>query len=303
MNRGIYTVANNKVVNQLAAFLNSIKRNWKDHPTVCVVPYDEHYTDVIELIKSYENVVFYDDVPALEQLDIFVGNLWMPLTSMVDAWKSKNKPIPHRLGMYRRFIGTTDRGLFDRFIYLDVDTYVFQPLDEFFELLDTYDIVAHDFQGTDPKHVFNLESLKLDSFLTGRLEDRVQCGGFIATKRNVFSNEEWRRVASLMVEDEEVFYPWAPIQSLWCYMFNKFQKKFVNLTRHWPQEKVTHDSQTYTKFVFEDGKLYEDGKMLYYFHHIGVPADSFNRICQGSEPKHPFRYRNVFEYYRFKQWQ
>lgn len=301
MEKGIYTVANDRVANQLIAFLNSLERNWPDHPIVCVVPYDDHFDEVATIVKQYDKVVVFDDTIALAELDKFIGNLWMPLTSIVETWKSRNKHVPHRLGMYHRFIGTTSYGLFDRFIYLDVDTFVFQPLDEFFDLLDEYDIVAHDFQGTDPSHVFNLESDKLSKFLNGDLADQIHCGGFFATKKALYSNEQWQQIGSLMQQYEDVLYPWAPDQSFWCFMFNILRKRFVNLVRHWPSEKVTHDAQTYTKFEFEDGALYDKGKRIYYFHHIGVPAEEFNRVCEGREPKHEFRYRNVFEYYRFME--
>lgn len=299
MNRGIYTVANDKVVNQLISFLNSIQRNWPNHYTVCVIPYDQHCEKVKDIVRKRNNVVMFDDEIALQAFDRYIGNLWMQQEEIVATWQKANKHVPHRLGMHRRFLGLTQEGLFDEYVYLDVDTFVFKPMDKLLDMLIHFDIVAHDFQGIDPSHVFNVESLRLPEFLNGTLADQIQCGGLMVNKKGTFSNEEWLSIPKLLKEDINAIYPWAPIQSLWCWMFNKFQKSFVNLVRYWPEEQITHDAQTYTKFEFRDGKLYEGEKEVLYFHHIGVPAEEFNRICEGKEPRHEFRYRDVFEYYRF----
>lgn len=299
MKRGIYIVVNDRMANQLIALLNSFKEHWPSHYTICVIRYDVHCEKIENIVRDYDNVVMFDDDIYLSQLDKFFGDLWMRLPHAVEAWKSKNKQIPFRIGMHRRFVGLLDPGLFDQFIYLDADIYINRSLDEVFDMLEHFDVVAHDYQFTGPQHVFNMSSPKVAQIVNGNLEDQIQCAGFLASKKGLFSEEQWKSLNKLLEEDGEMLYPWGPDQSLWNYMINKFQVNFINLVRYWPEDQVTHDSQTYTKFSFVNGKLYEGDKEILYFHHIGVPAEEFNRICEGREPKHEFRYRDVFEHYRF----
>lgn len=296
--RGIYLLANNRVSNQLIALLNSFKYNWPNHYPICIIPYDENVSSIVEIIKDYSNVTLYSNSEALKECDNYFAEIWQQCPLAIEAWKSKNKPIPFRLGEHRRFIAFK-AGLFEQFLYIDVDTYINRSFEELFTLLNKFDIVAHDFQQTGPQHVFNTEAPRLKEVLNGELLDQIQCTGMIVSKASLVTEEHWKKLPGLVAKYQEVLYPWSADQPIWNFMFNIFKWKFVNLTRYWPNEKVTHDAQTYVSFDFRNGKLFENEKELLYFHHIGVPAEEFNRICEGKEPIHNFRYQNVFKFFRY----
>lgn len=295
--RGIYIVCNNKVANQVIALLNSLKVHWPEHPSIIVVPYDDDHSEIVKLIKHYDNVTFYSNEDAIARCDKYFIDLWSKCPRMIEAWQSKNKEVPFRLGMHRRFVGYFDP-MFDQFVYLDSDIYVNNDLTPMFQWLDDYECVGYDQQHTGPQHVFNLESPLVKQF-GDDLTNKIQCAGFILSRSNAFTEAHWEQLNETIEQEQEIFYPWGPDQTLLNYMINKFGKKFINLGVSLPESERTFDAQTYTKFTFKDGVLYQDDKRLTYFHHIGVPADEFNLLCEGKRPKHEFRYQNVFLYYRY----
>lgn len=301
MKKGIYIVANDRVCNQLIALLNSIKVNWPSHYPICIIPYNSICTEVETVVSKYKDVFMFEDLEALIEVDKFFGNIWMSCEPAIQVWKSKNKHIPHRLGEHRRFLAFTQNAPFDEFLYIDVDTYVNRDLSDLFELLGEFDLIAHDYQFKAPKHALNVDSKKISTLLNGQLNDQVMCSGFFLSKRDVFTKEQWGRLPLFIQKDSDLLHYWAPDQTLLNYILNKFKIKFVNLIRYWPEEKRTADSQTYTKFEFESGRIYQEGRLITYFHHIGVPAEEFNRICDGKKPTHDFRYQNIFNYFRYKE--
>ncbi|NET69682.1 MAG: hypothetical protein F6K62_01070 [Sphaerospermopsis sp. SIO1G2] len=56
MERGIYTLANDTVYDQLVALLNSIEKNIGTHIPVCIIPYNDKLSKVELEINSRPNV-------------------------------------------------------------------------------------------------------------------------------------------------------------------------------------------------------------------------------------------------------
>lgn len=301
MVRGIYTVANDKMANQLIALLNSFQQNWSNHYPIIVIPYDDNCLKIQEIIKEYSSfmpVEFLNDQEVLTACDKYFTILWDTCDQIKTAWKTKNKSFPFRLGMCRRFIGFLF-GEFDQFLYVDADVYINRNLEDLFEFFNQYDAIAHDYQFTDPTHVFNMKSSKISQLVKGDLKDKIQCGGFLMAKKNLFSKEQWRETQKTIYLDQDVLHPWGPDQTLYNYLLHRYNVNFVNLIRYWPEEKRTRDAQTFSKFEFKNGQLYDQGRLITYFHHIGVPADEINLVCAGKKPKYEFRYQDVFLYFRY----
>jgi hypothetical protein len=67
MKRGIYTLANDKVYDQLVAFLNSIETNYSPNIPVCVIPFN----DELELVKAElakgENTFLFTDQNSIQK--------------------------------------------------------------------------------------------------------------------------------------------------------------------------------------------------------------------------------------------
>jgi hypothetical protein len=59
--KGIYTLANDNVYDQLVALLNSITANYSKTIPVCVIPYDDKIEKVKEEIRKRKNVFLFDD--------------------------------------------------------------------------------------------------------------------------------------------------------------------------------------------------------------------------------------------------
>jgi hypothetical protein len=119
--RGIYFLANDRLFDQVLAFLNSLRAHEPDIP-VCLIPYDDQ-TRRIRALQSSHGFVVLDD-PALLA--------WCDETSL--------RFHPRVRGHYRKLAAW--RGIFDEFIYIDVDTVLLRPVTPFFALLEQHDVVT-----------------------------------------------------------------------------------------------------------------------------------------------------------------
>jgi hypothetical protein len=121
MGRGVYFLANDFVLDQAIAFLNSFRRY---NPTIplCLIPYNDDATRVAALSTRYTFSLWqHDDVlRACDEIStLFHG---------------------HIVGQYRKLAMWS--GDFDQFVYVDCDTVVLHPVDFVFAHLDIFEFVA-----------------------------------------------------------------------------------------------------------------------------------------------------------------
>ena len=114
--KGVYIVANDKVIEQAIALLNSVRFYDPDIPVV-MIPFDENYQQTAQILKDKHGVTLYQDLDFIKQLsqqlfDIFGENFF-------------NKP--NKLRKQACWFGE-----FDEFIYIDTDIVVFEPLSNSF---------------------------------------------------------------------------------------------------------------------------------------------------------------------------
>jgi hypothetical protein len=121
MEQGIYFIANDNTFDLAVAFLNSL-RTFEPLIPACLIPYDTHIRNIIDLKHRYNFTVWDDDAELL----------WCDAISERFHGRS--------CGHYRKL--AIWNGPYQRFIYIDIDTVVLSGLELPFTLLDDYDILA-----------------------------------------------------------------------------------------------------------------------------------------------------------------
>lgn len=297
---GIYTLANDKVFDQLVGLLNSIEANaGQDYP-VCVIAYNDQLDRVKQELANRPNVTLLDSPELFKFWEDFSYDVWKAHPTALDDWKAQGVSTRfYRVGENHRYCAFDDDAPFDRFIYLDADTLVMGPLEPFFKALDDSDFAVYDFQFKDPSHIFNLESDRLEPlFGQERIQQEIFCSGCYASRKGVFSRDDLAAVvASLEAGDADVLYLGAPNQSVLNYMVMKSGRRVHNLARHWPKEAATGNSVTSSHFVAQDHVLYDDQARLTYLHYIGISSRVFKSLCEGNNIDFP--YREIFLHYRY----
>ncbi|MEG4805613.1 sugar transferase [Microcoleus sp. ARI1-B5] len=286
--KGICTLANDTVYDQLIALLNSIEVILGSNTPVCIYPFDEQVQQIKAEISKRPNVFMYEDSVSIQRWDKFME---------AAAPERLNRKKFRLYGAHRRFCAFD--GPFEKFIYMDADTLAMNSLDAVFDKLNEFDFVVYDFQFTDPTKVYNLSSPKLlKVFEQNRLNSEVFCSGFYGSKQGVFDGDTRQWVlAQLQSGEAEILYAGAGEQPLLNYMVMKTGIYSYNFARHLPDSEKTGCSVTSQHFEEQDRVLYDKGNRLTYIHYIGVQPDLIRRVCAGENIEFP--YRDLFLHYRY----
>ncbi len=294
---GICTLANDYVLDQAIALLNSISATMGPDFPVCIFPYDDRIEQLQAAIADRPNVSIFSDAAAITAWENQAKRIWDVHPTAKQSWPQPRADEYYRMGMHRRFVAFS--APFDRFIYMDADTLLLTDATPVFEKLDQYDWVVYDFQYRDPTHVYNVASSQFNHlFSPDTLEQKMFCAGFYAAKRGVLSANclDWM-VAELAAADADLLYPRAPDQTILNYWVMKANLSVYNFARELPPEQAVGCCVTSPHFKRQDAKLYDRGNPLLYLHYIGLPADLFTKICAGANFACP--YRDIFLHYRY----
>jgi len=126
--KGIYIVANDEVIDNTIALLNSI-RSYDKEVSIMMIPYDENYQRVYKVAKQYGVELYpYSSVKRfLNDLEnIFDSNFFLH---------------PNKLVKLLCFFGP-----FDEFLYLDTDIIVFEKIVNILDNLKHHDFISCDHQ-------------------------------------------------------------------------------------------------------------------------------------------------------------
>jgi hypothetical protein len=284
---GICTLANDRVLDQLIALLNSIDAVIGTDMPVCIYPFDDQLDQVRAAIATRPNVFIYDDQESIQRWDSFMQQI-----------------APERLDQTLRLYGAHRRfcafdSPFEKFIYMDADTLAMGSLEPVFEKLDEVDWVVYDYQFLDPTKIFNLSSPRLyEVFSKEQVDREIFCSGFFGAKRGLFgAAERDRLIAALVSGDRDILYEGAGEQPVLNYMVLKSGISSCNLGSWLPSAQSTGCSVTSPHFEERDHVLYDRGTRLTYLHYIGVKPQVMAQVCQGQNLKFP--YRDLFLHYRF----
>ncbi|MDJ0517807.1 MAG: hypothetical protein QNJ74_16680 [Trichodesmium sp. MO_231.B1] len=100
MLKGIYTLANDVVYDQLVALLNSIEANVSSDIPICVIPFDERLDKVKKEVNSRKNVTLFDNLDSIKRWENFAQEVW---TVHPEAKKKSFSKPPWGKGHHRRF--------------------------------------------------------------------------------------------------------------------------------------------------------------------------------------------------------
>lgn len=173
MSRGIYITANDRVTEQAIALLNSIRLYDQDTPIV-LIPYDEQYHEIAQLLGDLYGLKVYQDLPFIERLS----------EKLYDFFGQDFFARPNQFRKQACWFGE-----FDEFLYIDTDIVVFEKIIDNLNYLNNYDFLCCDYQHkAGIKNVFTPQVIEDNIFN----EDDIQGifnGGFWASKKNLISEQ------------------------------------------------------------------------------------------------------------------
>jgi hypothetical protein len=296
--RGIYILANDAMVNQLIALLNSLRVHDDLQLRVCVIPYDDATNELARVMASYPNVFLWSDANALAHWENFANAAWALHPRALPHWHAKyGTRAVYRLAMHRRFVAFD--GPFAQFLYLDADMLVLDSLAPFFAALEQNEFVVYDDQYRAPQHVFDMQSPRVyERFGKTRVHTEIFCAGLFASKQNVLHAERQARVLTqLGAGDAEMLYVNAPDQSLLNYAALALPLTTHNLYRAAPESRRIRTCATVEGLQEKNRLVFDRARRLPFLHYIGIPAWAFHRVCDGEDVRFP--YRETFLRYRY----
>ncbi|MBD2099521.1 Npun_R2821/Npun_R2822 family protein [Leptolyngbya sp. FACHB-261] len=297
---GIYTLANDKVYDQLVAFLNSIEANVGPDFPVCIIPFDDQLDQVKAEIANRPNVTLFDDQSSINRWDEFTRKIWDLHPTAKQYWYRDHlisDPNDYwRITMRRKFCAFD--GPFDKFVFLDADTLVFDSLDVVFERLDDHDWVVYDFMFRQPNQAFDLKVVRKLNLFTEEQLSKVFCAGFFASHKGFFDEAEMQGLLKQLGSGEiTALVPRIPDQTITNYMAIRPGRSICNLAQILPAEQRAGNCVTSPHFENVDGVLFDRGIRLTYVHFICVTSKILTRVAQGENIYFP--YRDVYLHYRF----
>jgi len=295
--RGVYILANDVVLDQLVALINSLEANVGADLPICIVPYDDNTLRAREVTQAYKQVQWFDDAEILKKWENFSYEIWKAHPTAFDVWAARGVTGVGRLGMHRRFCCFD--GPFEEFIYLDADILAMNSFDLLFDSLADHDFVAYDFQYKDLSHVYDINAFGLtDVFSQQRLNTEIFCAGLYASKKDIFTDGMLDELLThLRAGDAEILYFNGPDQAILNYMVMKSGINAINLSRTLPVEQRTGCCVTSPHFTEQNHVLFDHDQQLIYLHYIGVGSQFFRQVCEGQNIVFP--YRDLFLHYRY----
>ncbi len=280
MNKGLYILASNGVFDSLVALLNSIESNYRSDIPICIIPYNNEINLIEKEIKKRKNIFLFDDHKSINRWETFFHQLHqLYLAYPYENVTSKKTLI---LNMYRKCCAFD--GPFDRFIYIDCDTLVFQSLDYIFDKLDEYDCVSHDFQrltSIRKNEVSRFYPFFKDDYPSEtELATQFHCGGFWAYDKGKITSDDLDYFYQEIAEKDITIFAQALFDDtpMLNYMNLKKGLKLYNVTLDKASEYNTGSCVTSRHFEEKDQVVYDQGKKLTYLHYMGIKSASLNRL-------------------------
>lgn len=171
--RGIYITANDRVIDQAIALLNSIRYYDSETPVV-LIPYDDHYAQVLSVLNQRFGVECFDDLELVERLSVNLQQIFG------DRFFAR----PNQFRKQACWFGS-----FNEFLYIDTDIVVFEPIASVLNHLATYDFICCDYQ-----HRGGIQNVFTEKVLNDQVFSQHDCqdifnGGFWGSKKGLISEQ------------------------------------------------------------------------------------------------------------------
>lgn len=174
MTRGIYITANDQVMDQAIACLNSVRAHDPDIP-IMLIPYSDDYHQLAGVLGQDYGVQIYPDLALIERLSV----------NLQDIFGAEFFARPHQFRKQACWFGP-----FERFLYIDTDIVVFSPIARVLDHLDDYDFLCYDFQHKGGiRNVFSPAVVDQGEFSEAELQDMFN-GGFWASKKGLMKEQD-----------------------------------------------------------------------------------------------------------------
>ena len=174
MSRGIYITANDRVLDQAIALIESI-RVYDETTPIVLIPYDENYQTIAEILNQRYGVTVYPDLELVDRLShrlhqIFGGEFFAR---------------PNQFRKQACWFGE-----FDEFLYIDTDIVVFDRIIDYLDYFADYDFLCCDYQHKGGiTNVFTPKVFEDGVFTEAEIQD-IFNGGLWASKKNLLSEED-----------------------------------------------------------------------------------------------------------------
>lgn len=174
MSRGIYIIANDKVTDQAIALLNSIRLHDQDTPII-MIPYDDNYHQIAELLNQHYGVQLYADLDFIDRLS----------RKLHELFGNQFFARPNQFRKQACWFGP-----FDEFLYIDTDIVVFEKIINNLNYLAESDFICCDYQHLGGiKNVFTSKVLEEKVFTETEVQD-IFNGGFWGARKNIISEND-----------------------------------------------------------------------------------------------------------------
>jgi hypothetical protein len=256
MKRGIYIIANDKVIDHAIALLNSMRLHDKNTPII-MIPYDENYHQIADILNTYYGVQTYEDLDFIDRLS----------QNLHETFGGKFFARPNQFRKQACWFGP-----FDEFLYIDTDIVVFEKIIDNLNYLNTYDFICCDYQHSGGiKNVFSPKVLEDKVFTNTEVQD-IFNGGFWGSKKNLISEQDLYDIFSECASHPEYFdfSEKTSDQPIINYMLLKRIPSRFNIVR---REGKAPGNWAGTPYFQSQGNLLFDPKInqpLQYLHWAGI---------------------------------
>ncbi|AFZ22789.1 hypothetical protein Cylst_0442 [Cylindrospermum stagnale PCC 7417] len=272
MVRGIYIVANDRVIENAIALLNSI-RYYDQEVLVYLIPFNENYSQVADKLATLHNVQIFPDLELIEKFTKRIGEIF----------DRDFLALPNKMRKLVAWFGPLDE-----FIYIDTDIVVFEKIADNLDKLSEVDFFCCDYHYANDKlrNIFSPLIKEQKIFTDSQLED-VFNSGFWASRKGVITAQQMDQALSECATHREYFDFTEGVtdQPILNYLVLKLIAKRGNLVKipgggpgSWAGSR---------NFQQQGYNLYDRGQPLKYLHWAGT------KIKAGSP------YWQLWEHYRY----
>lgn len=272
MERGIYIVANDRVLENAIALLNSIRLYDPEIPII-LVPFNDDYQKTASTLGRLHNVQVFPDLALLERLTVEIGEIF----------DRGFLALPNKMRKLATWFGPLER-----FLYIDVDIIVFDRIASVLDYLDDHDFLCCDYhyKGRGLQDIFSPLVREQGIFSDAELLD-VFNSGFWASRKAAITEDQMKALLRECAAHREYFdfSRQTTDQPILNYMVLKAMPRRINLARHLANEPGSWGGSPH--FQEREHILYDGEKPLRYLHWAGTPM----------KPGGP--YRELWEHYRY----
>jgi hypothetical protein len=296
LQKGIYTLANDNVYDQVIALINSIRSNYNQSIPICIIPYDDKIQRLGSLVS--DSVFLFDDRESLDKWDKFALDVWSN-----ECFNSRQRKAWYHGSNTIRKLCSFD-GIFKKFIYIDSDSLVMSSLEDCFNKLDDYDCFFDDWEHSKNNPFLNIDLIKEKYDISDiDVRSNCHCSDFFGSKSTLLTDQSIRDLRSALCDEGDIRFinerGWWDEVYLFSYITFKLNWKVFNYTLSTNPRERTGNIAGVDPFVENEYVLFNKQglKPIHRIHYMGYSSDVFRRLCKGENTNIP--HQEVFLYYRF----